>query len=188
MAIRDTVRRKLTYSDYILFPEDGNRHEVLDGEHYVTPAPNLWHQGVSSNLHTILGPFVREHRLGRVFAAPVDVLLSDNDVAQPDLVFVSNERAGALQDPRYIQGAPDLAIEILSPSSRRSDEIVKRHRYEQLGVLEYWIVDPQQRTVRVFRRAGELFAAPEEFSASDGDVLITPLLPGLEISVGSIFE
>lgn len=188
MAVRDTARRKLTYSDYVLFPEDGNRHEILGGEHFVTPAPNLWHQSVSSNLHSILGPFVREHRLGRVFSAPVDVLLSDHDVAQPDLVFISNERPEALEDPRYIQGAPDLAIEILSPSSRRNDEIVKRHRYEELGVREYWIVDPQQRMVRVFRRVGERFAVPEEFSAEQGEVLITPLLQGLEIPVGSLFE
>lgn len=164
------------------------RHEVLDGEHFVASRPSLIHQLVSSNLHTILGHFVRHHHLGRVFAAPVDVLLSDYDVAQPDLVFVSNERAEALEDPRYIQGTPDLAIEILSLDTRHNDEIVKWHRYEQLGVQEYWIVDPQQRTVRVFRRAGELFAAPEEFSSGDRDVLTTPLLPGLEILVGSIFE
>lgn len=185
MAIRDTARRKLTYNDYVLFPEDGMRHEVLDGEHYVTPAPLVWHQSVSSNLHLILGSFVREHRLGLLLFAPVDVLLSEHDIAQPDLVFVSNERRGILTE-KNIQGAPDLVIEILSPSSRRNDEIVKRHRYEQLGVQEYWIVDPQQRTVRVFRRTGEAFASSENLSS--GDVLTTPCLPRLEIPVGTLFE
>src|SRR5579885_1440196 len=112
MAVRDTVRRKLTYEDYILFPEDGQRHEILDGEHYVTPAPTLHHQDAIGNLFLKLAPFVREHRLGKVYLSPADVLLSEHDVVQPDLFFVSNERRAILTEANA-QGAPDLVIEIL---------------------------------------------------------------------------
>jgi Uma2 family endonuclease len=176
MAVRDTAHRKLTYEDYLLFPEDRQRHEILDGEHYVTPAPSMGHQGVSMYLSEKLGFFVREHRLGRVFAAPADLL------------FVSNERAAILTQAN-VQGAPDLLIEILSDSTRRRDETLKRDRYERAGVREYWIVDPRRRVVRVFTREGDDgFRAPQEFSAVAGDVLTTALLPGLEIRVSEIFE
>ncbi|MEA2692231.1 MAG: hypothetical protein QOJ16_1618 [Acidobacteriota bacterium] len=187
MAIRDTVHRKLTYEDYLLFPEDGKRHEILDGEHYVTPAPPIEHQDFSGNLYLRLAPFVREHRLGRVNFAPVDVLLSEHDIAQPDLLFISNERA-TIVTAANVQGAPDLVIEILSNSTRRRDETLKRDRYERAGVLEYWLVDSKRRVVRVFRRSGAGFLAPQELSAVAGDVLTTPLLPGLEILVSQIFE
>jgi Uma2 family endonuclease len=187
MAVRDTARRKLTYEDYVLFPEDRQRHEILDGEHYVTPAPPFRHQGVAGNLHLILGPFVREHRLGSVYFAPADVLLSKHDIVQPDLLFISNERAGIVTEANA-QGAPDLVIEILSDSTRRRDETLKRDLYDRFGVREYWIADPQRRAVRVFRRSGAGFVAPQEFSAAAGDVLTTPLLPGLTIRVSEIFE
>ncbi len=187
MAVRDTAHRKLTYEDYLLFPEDRQRHEILDGEHYVTPAPSMEHQGVSMNLSVFFHSFLRVHRLGRIFAAPADVLLSRHDVAQPDLLFISNERAEILTTAN-VQGAPDLVIEILSDSTRRRDETVKLARYEEAGVLEYWLVDPKRRVVRVFRREGDGFLAPAELSAAAGDVLTTPLLPGLEIRVSEIFE
>ncbi len=187
MAIRDIVPYKLTYEDYILFPEGGQRHEILDGEHYVTPAPTPGHQGVSSNLHLKLGPFAREYRLGIVLYAPIDVLLSEHDIAQPDLLFISNERAGILQNANVV-GAPDLVIEILSDSTRRRDETLKRDLYERFGVLEYWLVDPLRRSVEVLRRSGAGFLAPLRLSATAGDILTTPLLPGLEIRVSEIFE
>jgi Uma2 family endonuclease len=187
MAVRDTARRKLTYEDYLLFPEDRQRHEILDGEHYVTPAPSMDHQGFAGNLYLLLAPFVREHRLGRVYFAPADVLLSRHDIAQPDLLFISTERAEILTKAN-VQGAPDLVIEILSDSTRRRDETIKRDRYERAGVLEYWLVDPQRRVVRVFRRSGAGFLAAEEFSAAADDVLTTPLLSGLKIRVSEIFE
>jgi Uma2 family endonuclease len=181
------VGRKLTYDDYVLIPEDGQRHEILDGEHYVTPAPTTWHQITLSALHLLVGVFVRQHSLGLVLVAPVDVLFSEHDVAQPDLVFISNERAGILTKPN-IQGAPDLVVEILSPSTRRKDEDVKGPLYEHFGVREYWMVDPEVRRVSVFRHNGSGFNPAVELSAEDGDVLATPLLPGLEIRVGEIFE
>ncbi len=187
MAIRDTVRRKLTYEDYLLFPEDGKRHEILDGEHYVMPAPSFEHQGISFKLCLKIGNFVLEHRRGFVRYAPLDVLLSEHDVVQPDLLFISNERAGIVKGAN-VQGAPDLVVEILSSSSRQRDEILKPHLYERSGVLEYWLVDPQAQSVKVFRYSGARLLGQQEFSAAQGDVLTTPLLAGLEILVGEIFE
>ncbi|MDP9122302.1 MAG: Uma2 family endonuclease [Acidobacteriota bacterium] len=190
MAVRDTVqreRRKLTYEDYALWPEDGRRHEILDGEHYVTPAPTTGHQGVSGNLHLKLAPFVRQERLGFVLYAPLDVLLSEHDIAQPDLLFISNERAGILTEAN-VKGAPDLLVEILSPSTRRRDETLKRDRYERFGVRELWLVDPRRRTLRVHRRSESGFLAPVELSAAAGDVLATPLLPGFLVPVSELFE
>jgi Uma2 family endonuclease len=187
MAVRDTAHRKLTYEDYVLIPEDLLRHEILDGEHYVTPAPGRDHQGAAMNLCLKIAVFVRKHRLGNVFFAPFDVLLSPHDIAQPDLLYISNERAAILTEANA-QGAPDLVIEILSKSTRRRDETLKRDRYERFGVLEYWLADPVRQTVRIYRSSGESFGAPEDLSAAAGDVLTTPLLQGFEMRVSEIFE
>jgi Uma2 family endonuclease len=186
MALRDLdLPRKLTYEDYVLIPEDGQRHEILDGEHYVTPAPFIRHQLISGNLHSHLDPFVRRHRLGVVLYAPVDVILSPHDIAQPDLLFISNERKGILTEPN-VQGAPDLVIEILSKKTRRRDERLKLERYDRFGVLEYWIVDPERQGAKVYRRDDGRLHLVAELSAAD--VLTTPLLPGLEIPLAEIFD
>src|ERR1051326_824533 len=102
-----TSRTKLTYADYLLFPEDGKRHELMDGEHYMTPAPNTRHQRISSNLHRMIAPHVHAGRLGLLLAAPTDVVLSDVDVVQPDLIFVTASRVPTIQE-KAIHGAPDL--------------------------------------------------------------------------------
>lgn len=185
MAIRDTARRKLTYEDYVLFPEDGQRHEIIDGEHYVSPAPTPKHQRVSMRLSIRVGGFVESRGLGEVFAAPTDVLLSRHDIVQPDLLFISNERASILND-KNVQGAPDLVIEILSSSTRKLDEDLKPGRYELLGVREYWIVDPMAERVLVFLAEGGAFRQEAELSGDD--VLTTPLLPGLEIPLRELFQ
>lgn len=186
MAIRDTARRKLTYEDYLLFPDDGDRHEILDGEHSVTPAPVPKHQRVSMNLSLGLGPFIRQHNLGDLLAAPIDVVLSDNDLVQPDLLFISRRRAAIITD-KNIQGAPDLAIEIISDPTRLRDEHLKRRRYDELGAQEYWLVDRFHGTVRVFRRNGGRFESIAELSVQANDVLTTPLLPGLRLPLAEIF-
>ncbi len=186
MALRDLdLPRKLTYEDYVLIPEDGQRHEILDGEHYVTPAPFIRHQLISSNLHSLLGPFIRKRRLGTLLAAPTDVLLALHDIAQPDLLFISNERARILKE-KNVQGTPDLVVEILSKSTRRRDERLKLERYDLFGVLEYWIVDPAKEGVKVYRREGGRLRLAADLSATE--VLKTPLLPGLEIAVAEVFE
>jgi Uma2 family endonuclease len=184
MALPD-LPHKLTYDDYLLFPEDGQRHEILDGEHYVTASPFFQHQLVSSRLHSRVGPWVEARKLGVLLAAPMDVLLSPHDVAQPDLLFISNERAGIIKRAN-VQGAPDLVVEILSKSTRNRDERLKLERYERFGVREYWLLDPDRKAAWIYRReGGRLRLAAELFM---GDVLTSPLLPGLEIRLAEIFE
>ena len=185
---RPAHRVKLTYEDYQLFPDDGRRHELIGGEHYVSPAPNEKHQIVVTNLNVDCGRFVREERLGRFFVAPYDVVLSDEDVVQPDLVFVSNERASIRRESGAF-GAPDLVIEILSDSTRKTDEVTKRKLYEWVGVREYWVVDPLLETVKVLRlRATGAFERVAELSVEAGDRLEMPLLPGLVLPLDRIFQ
>jgi Uma2 family endonuclease len=178
--------RKLTYDDFVHFPDDGQRHELIDGEHVVSPSPNTRHQRVVLHLVTLLHTLVRQHDLGMVFVAPYDVVLSIHDVVEPDLLFVARERLALLTEAN-LQGAPDLAVEVLSPSNRRQDELRKRDLYERRGVAEYWVVDPEAETVKVFRREGETYGRPLLLSARDGDALDTPLLPGLAVSLAEVF-
>lgn len=177
---------KLTYEDYERFPDDGKRHELIDGDHHVTPAPSRKHQYISGRLHARLFTFVDERRLGHVYSAPFDVVLSDADVVQPDLLFVSHERMQRLTE-RGLQGAPDLMIEISSERTRRIDETTKRKLYERFGVREYWVVDPVLETVRVYRQTAGGFANAVELSAEAADRLESPLLPGLELPLAEIF-
>ena len=186
MALHD-LPRKLTYDDYVLIPEDGQRHEILDGEHYVSPAPLTRHQRISSKVHLRLGSFVDAHRLGWVLYAPTDVVLSLHDIVQPDLLFIANERLGIVTEAN-VQGAPDLVIEILSEKTRRQDEGLKREIYERYGVREYWMLDPDRNSVRVYRRIGNRLRLVAELSAAAGEALTTPLLQGLEIRLADIFE
>ena len=186
MAIQDSARRKLTYEDYERLPDDGMRHEILDGEHYVSAAPSPRHQRVSVALTLRFGAYLEEHPLGEILTAPCDVVLSPHDLTQPDLLFISNERA-AIVTEKNVQGAPDLLIEILSDSTRKRDEGIKRERYELFGVREYWLVDPVRHTVLVYRLEGERFRRIGRLAAAANDLLTTPLLPGLEIPLAKIF-
>src|SRR3990170_146548 len=103
---------KLTYDDFLLFPDDGKRHELIDGEHYVTPSPSIRHQEISGRLHLLIGAWLEEHPVGKIFFAPLDVLFSKFDVVEPDLLYVSNERAATLLAGQHVTGAPDLVVEI----------------------------------------------------------------------------
>lgn len=173
---------KLTYEDYAAIPDDGRRHEIIDGEHYVNPAPNIPHQIVLFNVSRALHAFARKHHLGRVLPAAVDVVLNEHDVVQPDVVFISSARAHIVTRTN-IQGAPDLVVEILSESNHRYDERVKFDMYERGGVSEYWIVDPDEYTVKVFRRIGSRLSLVDT-----ADTITTPLLPGFELPLTVIFE
>jgi len=177
---------KLGLEEYELFPDDGQRHELIDGEHIVTPAPTARHQLVLLRLGAALLRFVEAHRGGIVLPAPTDVILSPHDVVQPDVLFVSAERSSIVRN--RIEGSPDLAVEVLSPSSRRTDEVLKRHAYEQWGVRELWIVDTDVERVRVYRLEGERrFGRACELSAEHGEALTTPLLPGFSIELAELF-
>jgi Uma2 family endonuclease len=179
---------KLTYEDLRHMPEDGKRHEIIEGEHHVTPSPASKHQFIVANLLTIVGPFVREHELGRLAGAPLDVVLTDTDVVQPDLLLVAQAHLDRITEEN-LQGSPDLAVEILSESTRRRDEVTKRHLYERHGVPEYWIVDPVVETLKVFRPGEDgRYQRAAELSLETADVLTSPLFPGLEIPLAELFE
>jgi Uma2 family endonuclease len=179
---------KLTYDDFVLFPDDGLRHELIDGEHYVTPSPNTRHQRISGNLFLLMGTWLEEHAIGRLFYAPFDVVFSNFDVVEPDLLYLSNERAADVITPQHVRGAPNLVIEIGSPGTRGRDETIKRKLYERSEVDEYWIVDPETDVVRVYRREAKGFGRVTELSREAGDVLTTPLLPGLDLPLSRIFR
>ena len=136
---------KLTYQDYVCFPEDGKRHEIIDGTHYMNPAPNIYHQQVSRRLQFQMYNEIELRDLGVVMNAPVDVQITEHDIVQPDLVVVLSENR--IITPTKVKGAPDHIIEILSPSTEVNDKTLKRRLYEQAGVREYWIVDPLEHSV-----------------------------------------
>jgi Uma2 family endonuclease len=177
---------KLTYDDFVLFPDDGKRHELIDGEHYVTPSPNMKHQAVSGNLHGLIWNYLKQHAVGKVYPAPLDVVFSHFDVVEPDLLYVSEARREVLTATN-VQGAPDLVVEIGSPSTRRRDEKLKHQLYERFNVTEYWVVDPDVDVVRVYRLQDGKYLRAQELSLDHGDVLTTPLLPGLELPLSEIF-
>ena len=180
---------KLTYDDFLLFPEDdGLRHELIDGEHYVTAAPNTKHQRVSGNLYWLIRSYLEAHRIGQLFYAPFDIVFSRFDVVEPDLLYMSHECAAKILTEKHVKGTPELVIEIGSPSTRGRDETIKRRLYERSGVAEYWIVDPDVDLLRVYRRRGDRFERPAELSLEAGDVLRTSLLPGLELRLTDIFK
>src|SRR5580765_2181470 len=166
---------KLTYDDFLLFPDDGKRHELIDGEHYVTASPNTKHQRVSGNLHWLIRSYLEVHQIGQIFYAPFDVVFSHFDVVEPDLLYMSNARAVEILTATHVKGSPELVIEIGSPSTRGRDETIKRRLYERSAVDEYWVVDPDVDLVRVYRRTGSRFARPMELSLEAGDALTTPL-------------
>jgi len=182
------ARVKLTYDDFLLFPDDGKRHELIDGEHYVTPSPNIRHQMILGNLHFLIRAWLEQHPVGRVFMAPLDVVFTQFDVVEPDLLFVSRQRAADILTAKHVTGAPDIVVEIGSPSTRKRDETIKRRLYERSGVAEYWVVDPDLDVVRVYRNRDGRFDRPVELRADAGDVLTSPHLDGLEMPVGRIFS
>ena len=175
---------KRTYADYCRTPDD-ERYELLDGELVMVPAPNLGHQRVDAKLGWRLAQFVEERNLGEVFSAPCDVVLSETNVVQPDLLFVSNERAHILFNGANVRGAPDLVIEILSPSTTGRDRSLKRALYARYGVSEYWLVDPDARTVTVLLLDDGAFAEVSHYSA--GQTLTSPTLAGFTANLDAIF-
>jgi Uma2 family endonuclease len=177
---------KFTYDDFLNFPDDGKRHEIIDGEHFVTPSPNTKHQRVVVSLAGSLWMYLKRHPIGELFVAPFDVLFSDLDVVEPDLLYISRERRQVVTE-KHVVGAPDLAVEILSPGTRKTDEVTKRKLYERFGVQEYWVVDPELDSVKVYRRVENVFARVSELSLEAGGVLTTPLLPDWSVTLAEIF-
>lgn len=159
------LKQKLDYSDYAGIPPDGKRYEILDGDLLVTPAPSPLHQRASKRLQRQLEAYFESRALGEVFNAPIDVILTPHDVFQPDLVVVTDPRHIS---PRGIEAPPLLVVEILSPSSQDQDRGAKARRYAQLGIVHYWIVDPNIPRIECYRVQSGRYAlvAQSEGSAS----------------------
>ena len=177
------ARVRYTYSDYLLLPED-KRYEILDGDIYLIAAPNIKHQLVSGRLEVALTQHVGASRLGVILHAPCDVILSEENVVQPDILFVRKERSGIIGEAN-LKGAPDLVVEILSPGSRSTDLELKRKTYARFGVQEYWIVDPDAETVEVLVWGENGYVTAATYLKSDS--LSSALLPDLKLALAVVF-
>ncbi len=175
---------KFTYEDYCLLPED-RRYEVVDGELLLTPAPTLMHQVVKMRLVRVLEDFVRQDRSGMVVDAPFDVVLSRFDVVQPDILFVSSPRKAVLGE-KFADGAPDLVVEVLSPSTEIRDRVAKAKRYATFGVREMWLVDPIAKTIEILVNEGDGFRQQGVFGADDK--VRSTILASLEFLAAPIFQ
>ena len=173
-----------TYEDYLETPDD-ERWELLNGELHMAPSPNMSHQDAQAKLGSRLSNFVEGRNLGRVYFAPADVVLSDTNVVQPDLLFVSREREHIITRPN-IQGAPDLAVEIGSPSTDERARTVKRKLYAEHGVKEYWLVDPDAMTVTVLLHGERDFEEAGVYRK--GQTLTSPTLQGFSVNLDDIFR
>jgi Uma2 family endonuclease len=178
-----TTTTRLTYDDLRQIPPDRNRYELIEGELFVSPAPNTEHQLKVGNLFAQLWYFVREHDLGRVFVTPCDAVLDASTVLQPDILFVSNARQSIVKAV-CIEGAPDLVVEVVSDSSRTIDRFVKRDRYAEFGVPEYWLLDPFEPRIEVLRLEDGRYRLVGSFGPKD--TLESPSFPGLRIPVSSL--
>ena len=173
---------KFSYSDYLLLPEQ-DRRELIDGDFYVVPSPSVRHQNITRNLSHILWDFVRTNNLGVVLSAPMDVVLSEENVVQPDILFISNQRRHIIAE-NNISGAPDLVIEILSPGTADRDRGLKQGIYARYGVQEYWIVDPIENSVEVMELGDRGYITAGRYLSGD---LTSSLLPGLQLGLDEIF-
>jgi len=180
---------RLTYQDFLQFPDDGLRHEIIDGEHYVTPSPNLRHQELVLRLGMSIGLHIEDRpERRRVFVAPFDGVFSFHDIVEPDVIFVAPDQLDILT-AKNIQGTPAMVVEILSASTRKRDQEVKRKLYDRMGVREYWLVDPEQNVVSIYRRDAEgAFPLTTSLSAEGHDTLRTPLLPGWSVDLARLFR
>jgi Uma2 family endonuclease len=179
------VDTRLTYDDYCLLPEDGKRYEIIEGELYVTPSPFWPHQRFVTNLAYYLMDYVKERRTGEVLVAPFDVVFSEFDVVEPDILYVSRERASVLTE-KNVQGAPDLVIEVLSKSTESRDRTTKLKLYARHGVREYWIIDPVACTAEIYRPAPRGFERVATLASNDE--LTSPLLPGFRVVLSQLAE
>ena len=173
---------KFNYQDYLQLPED-KRYEIIDGELFMVPSPNEAHQRILLTLTTILLNYVKKNKLGYIYCAPFDVLFSEEDIVQPDIIFVSNENRKIITKDN-IQGTPDLLIEILSPGTSKRDLGIKKKLYAKNGVREYWIVDPERETAEVLGLLGKEY---EGKRYNVHDCLSSNVMKDLGVEVKEIF-
>lgn len=183
-----TSPRPLTYQAFreMDFPEeDSFLYELINGALVKKSAPSVQHQRAVRNFYDSLSAFVRVQRAGEVLFAPVDVKLSDHNAPQPDLLFIRTERLSIIQEEAgFVDGAPDLVVEVMSPSTAKRDRIDKMKLYAEYGVLEYWIVDPLNKSIEVYRLRESAYAL--QHFAESGDTAGSGILAGFSISVDAI--
>ena len=178
------VAKKLTYADYYAMTPEGAGYQLLDGELIEMPSPTDYHQDVTADIAFPLRVFAKDSGAGVVYFAPLDVVLTDNDTVQPDILFVSTERRHIITGGK-VQGAPDLAIEILSPSTAQYDLGYKMELYARHGVKEYWIGDCDAETIRVLLLTDGAFVTAGVYGR--GDTLTSPTLPGFSLDIDDVF-
>jgi Uma2 family endonuclease len=176
---------KLTYEEFRQLPDDGRYYELIHGEVHLSPSRSTKHQMILGNLSRILGTYMRSARVGILFFAPLDVCLNPDTALQPDLIFISEERVGIVNE-NFVAGAPDLAIEVLSQSTAGHDRATKLPLYAEAGVADVWLVDSQAKTVEVLKLEGKKYLL-DAILAGD-QVLTSNLFPGWQLSLRDLFD
>lgn len=179
----DVTQKKYTYTDYLQM-EDEKRYEIYEGELVMVPAPNTGHQKISWEIEFIMGKFVKENNLGTILDAPTDVVLAEDVVLQPDILFISKEREDIIKPPA-VMGPPDLVVEIASPSTSFYDTVKKRDLYQRFGVREFWLVFPEEKAIEVMTLKEGVYV---EFASAKGSGKVkSQVLTGLEADLMEIF-
>ncbi len=173
-----------TYSDYLKLPDDGKRYEILEGELFVSPAPLTQHQRVSKRLLLVLNRALEETGRGEVLYSPLDVMLDDLNVVQPDLIFVRSKNSGIVLE-KCVKGSPDLLVEILSPSTHALDRGLKKSLYARFGVPHYWILDLESKCLESFRSKRREYRLT--LSAKSPERVKIPGFPGLNLDLKDLF-
>jgi len=178
-------KKVYTYQDYSELPDDGNRYEIIEGELIMSPAPYMIHQDVCRNVATELTLFTRKMKVGKIYFAPTDIILSEINVVQPDILFIAKKNLQIIPE-KNVKGVPDLIVEIVSPSTGYYDLIAKKELYEQFGVKEYWLVDPQKRCVELYLNIEQKFELQPRLK--EQGTLRSSVLKGFEIGLETIFN
>ena len=176
------VKRKVNAVEYGNLPE-GPPQQLIDGEITMTPSPNFMHQSIILEIATLLKNYVIDQNLGYVNISPIDVFLKNDEVYQPDIIFISKDRKEIIKDK--IIGVPDLVIEVLSPSNAYYDLTHKKNIYEETGVKEFWVVDPEEKTVEIYENVKNTFLLYSK--AKNSGVVNSKILPGLSIEIVKLF-
>ena len=184
MATSIIEKKRYTYDDYLKTPDD-KRYELIEGELYMTPSPVTNHQRISRRIEFLLEKFVTQNELGEIFYAPYDVYFDDENVVQPDILFISKDRLNIIGD-KNLQGAPDLVIEILSESNAYRDLIQKKKLYARHGVKEYWIVVPGEKTIDIHILKDKTYQLYK--TLGEDDTLGSQILKGFKMELKAIFK
>lgn len=184
MATSLIEKKKYTYDDYLKTPDD-KRYELIEGELYMTPSPITNHQRISGRIDFELRKFVLENDCGEVFYAPYDVYFDDENIVQPDILFISKDRLNIIGE-KNLQGAPDLVIEILSESNAYRDLIQKKKLYAKHGVKEYWIVVPGEKTIDIHILKDKTYQLYKTFG--ENDTLESQIMKGFKMELKGVFK